>query len=112
MLPMEERNRILTSVQANNGFMKEFIEEFLHDVPKDIQAIEDAIVCHDARKLERAAHGLKSVVGLFQAMIPYEIARAMEELGKKGDFVAATEKLKELRSALDELNKLLVSTLN
>lgn len=111
MLPMEERNRILASVQANNGFMKEFIEEFLDDVCEDIRTIEDAIVCRDAYKLERAAHGLKSVVGLFQAMIPYEIARDMEELAKTSDFVAATAKLTQLRAAIDELNQLLVSTL-
>jgi len=111
MLPTEERNRILSSVQADRGFMREFVEDYLHDVPQDIQNIEDAILAQDASKLERAAHGLKSVVGLFHAMIPYEIARDMEELGKAGDFIAATEKLKELRSAILELNKLLTSTL-
>lgn len=111
MFPTEERNRILTNVEADKGFMKEFVADYLHDIPHDVQAIEDAIVCRDGHKLERAAHGLKSVVGLFHAMIPYEIARDMEELGKRGDFVAATEKLKGLRVALDELNQLLRSTL-
>jgi len=111
MLPVEERNRILSSVEANNGFMNEFVEDYLHDVPQDLENIEHAILERDADKLERSAHGLKSVVGLFQAMIPYEIARELEGYGKTGDFVAATEKLKQLRTAINELNSLLTTML-
>mgnify|MGYP001358443633 CR=1 FL=1 len=111
IFPAEERNRILSSVEANGGFMREFVEDYLRDVPADIRKIEEAILARDADKLERSAHGLKSVVGLFQAMIPYEIARDLETFGKEGDFVAATLKFKELRGAIHELNNLLGSTL-
>ncbi|PLY08913.1 MAG: hypothetical protein C0624_02805 [Desulfuromonas sp.] len=111
MFTGEDRNRILSTVEDNNGFMKEFVEDYLHDIPQDMQNIEDAILQHDAVSLERSAHSLKSVVGLFQAMVPYNIARDMELLGKTKDFIAATERLKELRLAIAELNELLTETI-
>lgn len=109
MLSTEERTRILSSVNADHGFMKEFVDDFLTDVPQDIAALERAISTQDAEGTERAAHGLKSVVGLFQAMGPYEIARDIESLGKEGDFTAARSKFNELVPAIDDLKSLLAS---
>ncbi len=105
----EDREKILAAVTSDHGFMREFIADFLHEVPSDMQALEDAILTRDARQLEAAAHGLKSVVGLFCAMHAYALAREMEDLARERDFAGAAHKLAELRGAVEELKQLLIS---
>jgi len=109
MVHGEEREKVLATISADHGFMKEFIDDFLEDVPKDIQALEDAILARDGARLEMAAHGLKSVVGLFCAVQTYALAREMEDLAREGDFPGASVKLGELRVSIESLKQLLLS---
>jgi len=110
MLSTEDKSRILASIQADGGFMQEFIDDFLNDIPQDIAALDQAISDRDAQSTERAAHGLKSVIGLFQAMTAYEIARDIESLGKQGDLTAARIKFDELVPAIEDLKFLLAAS--
>ena len=105
MLSQEDKTRIFNAVCADKGFMKEFVDDFIHDLPTDLTAIDDALQRRDPLALERAAHGLKSVVGLFQAMVCYDLARELEVMGKTSDFENAAQKFTELKSSLKDLTE-------
>ena len=111
MIPTEERNKIIATVHADNGFMKEFVGDFLADVHDDVQAIENALQKGDHTRMERLAHSLKSVVGFFKASTTFEMAKELEALGREGNLEDGALKLEELKASLEELKRLLVSTL-
>ncbi len=111
MIPIEEKKQILAEVEADNGFMKAFVEDFLNDVPQDVQALEDALREEDHIRVERLAHSLKSVVGFFKALSTYELAKELEKLGREGNLKDGTNKFEELKISLDNLGKFLISTL-
>ena len=111
MLTAEDRARVLTAVSGEQAFMHDFVAEFLDEVGTDIEALDEAINRNSAADVEQVAHGLKSVLGLFQALTPYELARDIEVLGKQGDFTGARTKFAELLPVLDDLKNVLASTL-
>ena len=107
MISKEERESIESAMQVDNGFMKEFIEDFIRDSAADLKALDNAIYKQDGPGLVSCAHGLKSVVGLFQATTAHGLARELEEIGKIEDFPAAAEKLIQLKEAVEELEFIL-----
>lgn len=107
MISREEKERIESAMQVDSGFMKEFIEDFIRDSAADLNALDEAIYKQDGPKLVNCAHGLKSVVGLFQATTAHGLARELEEIAKVEDFPAAAEKLNQLKEAVAELEFIL-----
>ncbi len=111
MIPAEERQTILATIEADNGFLREFVEDFLHDISQDIEDLNDVIAKGDGKELERLAHSMKSVVGFFKAMTPYQMAKELEYLGKDNDFKEAHIKFDTFKATLEELKGILVAAL-
>ena len=111
MIPTEEKNQIITTVQADNGFLKEFVGDFLEDVQEDVQVLADAIQQYDHVRMERLAHSMKSVVGFFKATTAYNIAKELETLGREGNLEAGARKFEELKTSLEDLKQLLIATI-
>ena len=111
MLSEEDRTRIFNAVNVDQGFMKEFVDDFIADLPADIALIAESLHAKDSAALERAAHGLKSVVGLFQAMACYELARNLETTAKNEDFEKASQIFAQLKDAITDLTEYLEASL-
>ena len=82
---------------------------FLEEYPRYLAGIRDAVVRHDARELERTAHGLKGSVSNFMASESAQAAQALETMGRAGSLAHAEQALAELEAALGRLRPVLES---
>jgi two-component system, sensor histidine kinase and response regulator len=81
----------------------ELARDFLGDIDAELQVLEEALKAGDAQLLERRAHGLKSVVGLFHAQAAFQLCRELERLGAEQRLGAAQTLYPQLRIEIDRL---------
>ena len=103
----EERQQIEGAIGANQGFIGEFIQDFLADYAREFTALRHAVEEGDAARVERLAHGLKSVVGLFRATDAYRLCQQLESRGKEGRLDEAMSLVLELGQSLKRVEKVL-----
>jgi two-component system, sensor histidine kinase and response regulator len=81
---------------------------FVADAARLSDEIRDAIARRDGAALQAAAHCLRGSAGHFAAHRACELAARLEELGRSGDFTAATDRAsQELTEELVRLEKAL-----
>ena len=83
-LPME----VLARVGGDRELLAEISRLFVDDAPRHLEKIREALDAHDGESLRRAAHGLKGAAANFDAGGVVEAARALEEIGRTGEFGA------------------------
>jgi signal transduction histidine kinase/DNA-binding response OmpR family regulator len=93
----------LRNVDGDQAILAEAVEIFLDDYPQQLMELQEAICTGDARRTERLAHGLKSVIGLFGAQHAYDLASELEGLGSVNQLEAAANVLKRLEHALEQI---------
>jgi CheY-like chemotaxis protein len=86
----------LRAVEDDRRFLAELAGKFLAEIPERLVAFRAAVEGEDAAELERQAHSLKSVAGVFGGGRTVDLARCLEML-------AAERRLSEARPLLDEL---------
>ncbi|MFK5912799.1 MAG: response regulator [Woeseiaceae bacterium] len=89
------------------GF-KDVVDSFNVSSKKNIEKIEESINTSDASELQLAAHSIKGASGQFGAMYLSSIANAIEQYGKDGEIEKAKELIAELKSAYEEVEKLML----
>jgi CheY-like chemotaxis protein len=89
--------------------LKDVVRLFLDDCPQLLNGIRGAVERGDAQGMERAAHKLKGSVANFAAPAAYVAALRLEVMGRAGHLDQATEALRQLESALEELRPLLLN---
>ena len=65
-------------------FLKEVLDSYFEEAPKLVQDIQQAVSQGDAKKLQHAAHTLKSTSTVLGAVTLTELCNELEELGKAG----------------------------
>ena len=80
---------MLQMVGGDTAFLAEMIDTYLADSPQLLTDLGQAVAAGDAELLRRAAHSLKSNSENFGAHALAAIARALEELGKRGELAGA-----------------------
>ncbi len=85
------------------GFLLETAEIFLQDAPRQLAALQEAMVQQDATRFERAAHSLKGAVSNFDAKAVFQAAQRLELLGKSGDLATAKQELATFETVFGEL---------
>ncbi len=80
-----DRDEALQNVGGNDGFLREMIELFLIECPKQMSAVEATRAAGDPAGLMRAAHTLKGSVSMFAANDATAAARRLEKLGRSGE---------------------------
>jgi HPt (histidine-containing phosphotransfer) domain-containing protein len=83
--------------------LKELAAAFLVECPQRLSEIEQSMRDSDAVRLRRAAHTLKSAVGMFGATLAFEHALALEEMAQAGRWDGAEELLQALQQDVAEL---------
>jgi signal transduction histidine kinase/CheY-like chemotaxis protein len=93
----------LSNVDGDHAILAEVVEVFLQDCPQQLAQLREAISSGEAKRTERVAHGLKSVVGLFGAQQAYNLAYELEVLGRMDQLEEASTVLKQLERALEQI---------
>ncbi|HEX2309383.1 MAG TPA: response regulator, partial [Vicinamibacterales bacterium] len=91
-----DRAALLASFGDDPTLLREVIEVFLADTPKQMAALDSAVARRDAPAIAAAAHALKGSCGLFSTAGAYESAQRLEKLAREGV-------LDEIDAARDEL---------
>ena len=91
-------------------FFNEVVEIFQDDYPRHLTALSEARENNDADQFCRAAHSLKGMLRNFNAELPAEKARQLEQIGAGGGVPADPDLIDELavdlKSLADTLNAL------
>jgi two-component system sensor histidine kinase/response regulator len=77
---------------------------FLELCPALLDAVRQAVHHRDAVALAQAAHALKGSVGNFGATTATDAAAQLETIGQRGDVAAASDVLRDLETALEQLS--------
>ena len=102
-----DQEAVLSLFEGDAELLREVVELFLADCPRQLSAIREAIGRSDAAALERAAHSLKGSVSNFAAPAAFQAAFNLEEIGRARDLSKAAEGL----GTLEEQISLLQTTL-
>jgi CheY-like chemotaxis protein len=84
------------------------LEGLLHDsrdgdLPELFAQIEAALAAGETAAVQRAAHAMKGVLGVFHAPAAYAAARRLEQSARAGETARLSAEAKELRLAVSEL---------
>jgi HPt (histidine-containing phosphotransfer) domain-containing protein len=95
---------LMASVNGSRGTLRGLFHDCRDDdAPGLFAQIAAALAEGDIRKLQRAAHALKGVLGVFHAPAAYGAARALEESARLGKTELLQRQTEELRHAVSEL---------
>jgi signal transduction histidine kinase/CheY-like chemotaxis protein/HPt (histidine-containing phosphotransfer) domain-containing protein len=98
---------VLARVGGDRELLAEISRLFVDDVPRHLARIQAALGAQDGEALRRAAHGLKGAAANFDADGVVRAARALEEMGRTGEFVAPDAAWKTLTVETDRLVRML-----
>ena len=90
----------LARVGGDEELLHEIAVLFLHECPRALLEIHQAVAGEDAAKLENAAHSLKGSVANFGASTAVEAAFRLEQMGRARQLAEAPEVLRALEQAL------------
>jgi two-component system sensor histidine kinase/response regulator len=85
------RAKALEQVAGDEQLLQEIVQIFIEESPKQLATLHRAVTAGDSDLLERAAHSLRGELSYLA--IPLQKARALEEMGRKGDFTLVAETL-------------------
>ena len=102
-IPME----VLARVGGDRELLAEISLLFVDDAPRHLTKIREALDARDGEALRRAAHGLKGAAANFDAEGVVSAARALEEIGRTGEFGANDAAWQTLTVETDRLISLL-----
>jgi signal transduction histidine kinase/DNA-binding response OmpR family regulator/HPt (histidine-containing phosphotransfer) domain-containing protein len=98
-----ERTEALNRVGGSEEILRELVELFRTECPKQMIDIQQQHAVGDLPALARAAHTLKGSVAIFAAQPAYEAALRIEKMGRSGDASSFDEAWHDLQSAIDRL---------
>jgi CheY-like chemotaxis protein/HPt (histidine-containing phosphotransfer) domain-containing protein len=95
---------LLASVNGSRATLSGLLHDCRDDdAPGLFSQISEALAENDTRRLQRAAHALKGVLGVFHAPAAYAAARQLEESARMGRTEHLVAQAEELRHAVSEL---------
>jgi two-component system, sensor histidine kinase and response regulator len=98
-----DRQLALSRVGGDAELLKEIAQLFLDDYPKSMHDLRRAADIGDAKRVERAAHGLKGSVANFGAAAAVEAAKTIENMGRAQDLREIEQVIRSLELALAAL---------
>ncbi len=102
---------VLKRVDGDRDLLKEIAGLFFDSTPALLTEIGNAITRGDSNALERASHTLKGSVGNFGVRHAFDLAFALEQMGRNGDFARAREIFEQLQQQVALLGPALESFL-
>jgi len=99
--------QVLARVGGDRQLLAEISRLFVDDAPRHLERIRRALDARDGEALRRAAHGLKGAAANFDADGVVNAARALEEIGRTGEFENHDAAWRTLAIETDQLISLL-----
>ncbi|QEG33125.1 hybrid sensor histidine kinase/response regulator [Bythopirellula goksoeyrii] len=103
LLPAFNRAEALVNVGGSDEFLREMVQLFLTECPKQLAEIEKTHSEGDQQALARAAHTFKGSVSMFAAEAATAAAKQIEEMSRSGDLGEYDQAWFELQQRADEL---------
>ena len=101
--PILDKALALERVEGNADLLKDLVDMFNADWPQIMTDIRTAITAGECQKLQRAAHTLKGMVGIFHAQPAFDAAYVLEQMGHDGECSGAKEALVALEREIVHL---------
>jgi CheY-like chemotaxis protein/HPt (histidine-containing phosphotransfer) domain-containing protein len=101
----------LATVQGSEELLREIIEAFLEEAPRQVAAMHEALAGSDAALLRRASHTIKGAVRYFGAQQAFDLALQLETLAQNGDLHTAPAAVEKLERELNRITPLLSTRL-
>jgi HPt (histidine-containing phosphotransfer) domain-containing protein len=98
---------VLERVGGDRELLAEISRLFVDDAPRHLEKIREALAARDGEALRRAAHGLKGAAANFDAEGVVQASRALEEMGRTGEFDAHEATWQTLNVETDRLISML-----
>jgi signal transduction histidine kinase/DNA-binding response OmpR family regulator/HPt (histidine-containing phosphotransfer) domain-containing protein len=99
-----DREEALERVGGSEELLRDLVELFRTECPKQMEAIRQQKAAGDLAGLARAAHALKGSVAMFAAQRAYDAALRLEKMGRAGDISNFDEAWQVLQAAIGQLN--------
>jgi HPt (histidine-containing phosphotransfer) domain-containing protein len=93
----------LERLGGDENLLREVVEIFLEDGPKQMRSLRQAIAEGSAEGIEKTAHSLKGELGYLGVSEVSERARELEELGRKHDLQHTTEVYAAFEAGISEV---------
>jgi CheY-like chemotaxis protein len=101
--PELNRAAIVARIGGNPDNLQMLVGLFREEAAELFAQLRAAVAEKQAMALRRSAHSLKGAIGIFAEGAAYRAARALEEMGRSGDFTGAEQGVAELAHELDRL---------
>ena len=102
--------KALEQVGGDREVLKEIIDIYCQEYPKQLQQIQEAIDKKNAVMAGNVAHTIKGAVANFGAKPSFGAALNLEKIGKSGDLSHAKEAFDVLKKELERLDRELNKT--
>ncbi|PLX83873.1 MAG: hybrid sensor histidine kinase/response regulator [Desulfuromonas sp.] len=109
-VPTIDLSPTLEALNGNRTFLDELVGDFLRDCPGQLDRMRRALEEGNEEQLERLAHNLKSVAGIFGAQAAIMLADELETLGEAGKLAGAPGVLERLERELGRVCDCLART--
>ena len=103
---------LLKTVENDWTLLKEIVDLYCTDAPRQIQRIRNGITNNDADLVQDAAHALKGASSAFGKTPVYELALKLEQVGRARDLGQAEKSLQQLQRAVISLENRLQAEMN
>ncbi len=98
-------NKALEQVGGDQEILKEIIDIYRREYPKQLHEIHEGIEKNDAAKIAQVAHTIKGAVGNFGAKPAFEAALRLEGIGKSENLSEAVGAFDALKGELERLEQ-------
>jgi CheY-like chemotaxis protein len=98
-----DRGTALDRLGGDEAFLEEVVGIFLHDAPRLMEDIRQAVARRDAACLRRTAHALKGSAGYVGGVRTAEVAQQLEAIGTDGDLTGAPDAVQTLEQEIERL---------
>jgi CheY-like chemotaxis protein len=102
-----DAEQLLARFEGDTKLLKQVTGVFLNDYPQRLAEMRAAIAKKEAPALERAAHTLKSSLGVFIAGPALAAAEEVEALARRSDLIAARDAARRLEEEIERLKPVL-----
>jgi CheY-like chemotaxis protein/HPt (histidine-containing phosphotransfer) domain-containing protein len=102
--PAFDREEALQRVGDSEEILRELVELFRVEGPKQMAEIQQRKSAGDLVGLSRSAHTLKGSVGIFAAQAAYDTALRIETMGRSGDLTDFDDAWADLQREIDRLS--------
>jgi two-component system, sensor histidine kinase and response regulator len=105
--PAIDLGDLLSEFAETPEVIDELKEQYRINCPRYLERLQTALRAQDPAATEMAAHTLKSLLGIFQAIPAYQIAEQLERCGAEGRLTAAAPLLPKLEGELERVGQAL-----